>query len=61
MYSLSHLATVFFLLGIVSLPTSVHADLGPAETEMKTSAFDAWCGKRGAITVKLVLRVIACL
>jgi len=22
------------------------ADLGPAETEMKTSAFDAWCGKR---------------
>ena len=47
MYSLSHLATVFFLLGIVSLPTSVHADLGPAETEMKTSSFDAWCGKRG--------------
>ena len=22
------------------------ADLGPAETEMRTSAFDAWCGKR---------------
>ena len=22
------------------------ADLGPAETEMKTSTFDAWCGKR---------------
>jgi hypothetical protein len=27
-------------------PSSSSADLGPAEAEMKTTSFQAWCGKR---------------
>ncbi len=47
MKSFNHLATFFFLLGVIPISNPVWADLGPAETDMKSSIFDAWCGKRG--------------
>jgi hypothetical protein len=37
---------VSFSLIVSSWSILARADLGPAETEMRTSAFDAWCGKR---------------
>jgi hypothetical protein len=38
---LTVLASFCFLTGLPAF-----ADLGPAETEMKTTSFQAWCGKR---------------
>jgi len=38
------LFSVLFLISLVIPPAL--ADLGPAETEMRKSSFNAWCGKR---------------
>ena len=45
MKSLSHLATLLFLLGLASTTNSVRADLGSAELDRSSQTFQAWCGK----------------